>query len=195
MIICGLAGPFVVMAQNYVPETTAVDIESAMTLIGGLITSCKMVKIHPIVFTEIVLANREAADRIIEEFNNKDHSIELTLSTSLIVDDEDSLGAVRTGDPFERFKDDFDSSLNFNLNFGADNGNMNPDDINLDPNSNNMGYLGGNAQGDFDHDGSFYINASGSNDPLEGWDLSWADLDPTPNGGLNFGTDNSESES
>lgn len=68
--IRGLAGPFVVMAQNFAPGTTAADIESAMTPVGGLITSCRMVKVHPIVIAEIVLENREAADRIIAEFNN-----------------------------------------------------------------------------------------------------------------------------
>ncbi|RYP29280.1 hypothetical protein DL767_006808 [Monosporascus sp. MG133] len=69
--IRGLAGPFVVMAQNFAPGTTAADIESAMTPVGGLISSCRLVKTHPIVIAEIVFENKEGADRVIETFHNQ----------------------------------------------------------------------------------------------------------------------------
>lgn len=71
MTIRGLAGPFVVMAQNFAPGTTAADIESAMTPVGGIITSCRLVKQHPIVIAEIVFESREGADNVITTFNNQ----------------------------------------------------------------------------------------------------------------------------
>ncbi|KAI1777946.1 hypothetical protein F4818DRAFT_439264 [Hypoxylon cercidicola] len=69
--IRGLAGPFAVMAQNFAPGTTAADIESAMTPVGGLASSCRLVKTHPIVIAEIVFENKEGADRVIQTFNNQ----------------------------------------------------------------------------------------------------------------------------
>ncbi|KAI1761462.1 hypothetical protein GGR53DRAFT_505596 [Hypoxylon sp. FL1150] len=69
--IRGLAGPFAVMAQNFAPGTTAADIESAMTPVGGLVTSCRLVKSHPIVIAEIVFESKEGADRVIATFNNQ----------------------------------------------------------------------------------------------------------------------------
>ncbi|KAK4242474.1 hypothetical protein C8A03DRAFT_11394 [Achaetomium macrosporum] len=71
MTIRGLAGPFVVMAQNFAPGTTAADIESAMTPVGGIITSCRIVKTHPIVIAEIVFESKEGADNVIATFNNQ----------------------------------------------------------------------------------------------------------------------------
>ena len=69
--IRGLAGPFVVMAQNFAPGTTAADIESAMTPIGGIVTSCRVLKQHPIVIVEIVFESKEGADNVIATFNNQ----------------------------------------------------------------------------------------------------------------------------
>lgn len=69
--IRGLAGPFVVMAQNFAPGTTAADIESAMTPIGGIVTSCRVLKQHPIVIAEIVFESKEGADNVIATFNNQ----------------------------------------------------------------------------------------------------------------------------
>lgn len=71
MSIRGLAGPYVVMAQNFAPGTTAADIESAMTPIGGIVTSCWLVKQHPIVLAEIVFESKEGADNAIATFNNQ----------------------------------------------------------------------------------------------------------------------------
>ncbi|KAL2264033.1 hypothetical protein VTK26DRAFT_3337 [Humicola hyalothermophila] len=71
MTIRGLAGPFVVMAQNFAPGTTAADIESAMTPVGGIITSCRLLKQHPIVIAEIVFESKEGADNVIATFNNQ----------------------------------------------------------------------------------------------------------------------------
>ncbi|KAK3944242.1 hypothetical protein QBC46DRAFT_350657 [Diplogelasinospora grovesii] len=69
--IRGLAGPFVVMAQNFAPGTTAADIESAMTPVGGIVNSCRIVKEHPIVIAEIVFESKEGAENVIQIFNNQ----------------------------------------------------------------------------------------------------------------------------
>ncbi len=69
--IRGLAGPYVVMAQNFAPGTTAADIESAMTPVGGIVSSCRLLKVTPIVIAEIVFESKEGADRVIETFNNQ----------------------------------------------------------------------------------------------------------------------------
>jgi len=71
MTIRGLAGPFVVMAQNFAPGTTAADIESAMTPVGGIVTSCRVLKQHPIVIAEIIFESKEGADNVIATFNNQ----------------------------------------------------------------------------------------------------------------------------
>lgn len=71
MTIRGLAGPFVVMAQNFAPGTTAADIESAMTPVGGLISSCRLLKTSPIVVAEIVFESKEGAENVIATFNNQ----------------------------------------------------------------------------------------------------------------------------
>lgn len=69
--IRGLAGPFMVMAQNFAPGTTAADIESAVTPVGGIVTSCRVVKQHPLVIAEIVFESKEGADNVIATFNNQ----------------------------------------------------------------------------------------------------------------------------
>lgn len=71
MTIRGLAGPFTVMAQNFAPGTSAADIESAMTPVGGEILSCKFVKTKPIIIVEMEFASREGGERVIETFNDK----------------------------------------------------------------------------------------------------------------------------
>lgn len=69
--IRGLAGPFVVIAQNLAPGTTAGDLESAMMPVGGLVSNCRIIKTHPIVIAEIEFQTKEGADRVIERFNNQ----------------------------------------------------------------------------------------------------------------------------
>lgn len=59
------------MAQNFAPGTTAADIESAMTPIGGVVSDCRLIKTHPIVIAEVVFESREGADRAIQTFNNQ----------------------------------------------------------------------------------------------------------------------------
>ncbi|KAK1768453.1 hypothetical protein QBC33DRAFT_377512 [Phialemonium atrogriseum] len=71
MVIRGLAGPYVVMAQNFAPGTTAADIENAMTPVAGLISSCRLLKVNPIVIAEIVIESKEGADNVVSTFNNQ----------------------------------------------------------------------------------------------------------------------------
>lgn len=63
--------PLVVMAQNFAPGTTAADIESAMTPVGGIVSSCRILKTSPLVIAEIVFETRDGAERVIETFNNQ----------------------------------------------------------------------------------------------------------------------------
>ncbi|KAL7786699.1 hypothetical protein V8C37DRAFT_391762 [Trichoderma ceciliae] len=71
MTIRGLAGPFAIMAQNFAPGTTAADVESAMTPIGGEMVSCEVVKTQPFMIVEMVFASREGGERVIDTFNDK----------------------------------------------------------------------------------------------------------------------------
>lgn len=71
LTIRGLAGPYVVVAQNFVPGTTAGDIETAFGPHGGEIISCRLVKTHPILVAEIVFRSKEGADRVIATFDNQ----------------------------------------------------------------------------------------------------------------------------
>ncbi|KAM0449234.1 hypothetical protein ACHAO4_007898 [Trichoderma viride] len=71
MTIRGLAGPFAVMAQNFAPGTTAADIESAMTPVGGEMVGCEIVKTQPFIIVEMAFASREGGEKVIETFNNK----------------------------------------------------------------------------------------------------------------------------
>lgn len=71
MSIRGLAGPFVVMGQNFAPGTTAADIESAVTPVGGEMVSCSIVKTSPFVMAEMVFVSREGGERVIATFNDK----------------------------------------------------------------------------------------------------------------------------
>ncbi|KAK4217325.1 hypothetical protein QBC37DRAFT_370030 [Rhypophila decipiens] len=71
LTIRGLAGPFAVMAQNFAPGTTAADIETAMTPVGGIISRCQIVKTHPFVLAEITFESREGAENVIATFNDQ----------------------------------------------------------------------------------------------------------------------------
>ncbi|CAK7267716.1 hypothetical protein SEPCBS57363_002732 [Sporothrix epigloea] len=63
--------PLVVMAQNFAPGTTAADIESVMTPVGGLVSNCRILKQTPLVIAEILFESREGAERVIKTFNNR----------------------------------------------------------------------------------------------------------------------------
>lgn len=65
------SGPFVVIASNFAPGTTAADIESVMASVGGEITYCKLVASSPTVIAEMGFRERSGADTVIGTFNNK----------------------------------------------------------------------------------------------------------------------------
>jgi hypothetical protein len=69
--IKGLAGPYVVMAKNFALGTTAADIESAMTPVGGVTLSCRLIQERPTVIAEIIFESKEGADNVIDTFNNQ----------------------------------------------------------------------------------------------------------------------------
>lgn len=69
--IRGLAGPCVVIAENFAPGTSAEDIEQAMTPYGGPILKCKLLPSNSTVIAEIVFDTRDGADRVIEQFHNQ----------------------------------------------------------------------------------------------------------------------------
>ncbi|KAM0274431.1 hypothetical protein ACHAQH_007839 [Verticillium albo-atrum] len=69
--IRGLAGPYAVMAQNFAPGTTAADIESAMTPVGGEMVSCNIIKTQPIMIVEMVFSSKEGGEAVISTFNDQ----------------------------------------------------------------------------------------------------------------------------
>ncbi len=73
MSIKGMAatGPYVVVASNFAPGTTAADIEAAMVPVGGEITTCHLISAHPTVIVEIVFVEKEGAENVIATFNNQ----------------------------------------------------------------------------------------------------------------------------
>lgn len=69
--IRGSAGPYVVVASNFAPGTTAADIESAMIPSGGDMQSCRILTSSPTVIAEMVFNEKHNADNVISTFNNK----------------------------------------------------------------------------------------------------------------------------
>ncbi|EME41590.1 hypothetical protein DOTSEDRAFT_73872 [Dothistroma septosporum NZE10] len=70
MSIRGAAGPFVVLAANFAPGTTAADIESVMQEIGGE-CSCKILELRPAVLAQMTFTERAGAEKVISTFNGK----------------------------------------------------------------------------------------------------------------------------
>jgi hypothetical protein len=69
--IRGIAGPAVVIAENFAPGTTAADIESAMAPIGGPVLKCSITTSGSTVIAELVFDSRDGADRVIEQFHDQ----------------------------------------------------------------------------------------------------------------------------
>lgn len=69
--IRGLAGPYIVMAKNFAFGTTVADIESAMTPVGGVALSCRIIAERPNVIAEIIFESKEGADNVVDTFNNQ----------------------------------------------------------------------------------------------------------------------------
>ncbi|KAK5018849.1 hypothetical protein LTR39_000749 [Cryomyces antarcticus] len=71
ILIRGMAGPYIVMASNFAPGTTAADIESVMQPVGGEMTGCKLVSSNPTVIVEMGFVEKSGAENVIAMFNNK----------------------------------------------------------------------------------------------------------------------------
>ena len=69
--IRGAAGPYIVVAQNFAPGTTAADIESVMQPIGGDMASCRLTASVPTVIAEMAFLDKSGAESVIATFNNK----------------------------------------------------------------------------------------------------------------------------
>jgi len=73
--IKGRAGPSIVIAQNFLPGTTAADIEAAMFAgrnneESGFV-SCRLLASVPTVIAELVLSKEQEAKSVIAKYNNK----------------------------------------------------------------------------------------------------------------------------
>jgi hypothetical protein len=71
MSIRGIAGPAVVIAENFAPGTTAADIESAMAPVGGPILNCSVTTSASTVVAELMFETRDGADKVIEHFHDQ----------------------------------------------------------------------------------------------------------------------------
>ncbi|KAK1832365.1 hypothetical protein QBC39DRAFT_405299 [Podospora conica] len=69
LMIRGLAGPIVVVAENFVEGTTAADIDSALSSTGGAVERVILTKTKPFVIAEILFTSKEGADRVVEKFD------------------------------------------------------------------------------------------------------------------------------
>ncbi|KAH8767987.1 hypothetical protein BGZ57DRAFT_472192 [Hyaloscypha finlandica] len=69
--IRGLAGPYIVIAKNLAVGTTAADIESAMTPVGGVVLGCRLIAEQPKVIAELIFDSKEGADNVVDTFNNQ----------------------------------------------------------------------------------------------------------------------------
>ncbi|KAM5429634.1 hypothetical protein McanMca71_007064 [Microsporum canis] len=65
------SGPCVVIGSNFAPGTTAEDIESAFSPVGGDVLQCRITKSYPSVTAEMVFAERQGADNVVAAFNSQ----------------------------------------------------------------------------------------------------------------------------
>lgn len=67
--------PSIVIASNFAPGTTAMDIEAVMMPIArqrdGNVISCRLISSSPTVMVELSVDKKEAAQNIIDTFNNQ----------------------------------------------------------------------------------------------------------------------------
>lgn len=64
-------GPFIVIASNFAPGTTAADIEAVMSPHAGETLGCRLISAAPTVMVELQVATKEGADNVIATFNNQ----------------------------------------------------------------------------------------------------------------------------
>ncbi|RFU35850.1 hypothetical protein B7463_g499, partial [Scytalidium lignicola] len=85
MSIRGLAGPYIVMAKNFAHGTTAADIESAVTPVGGITLNCRIIAQRPQVIAEIIFESKEGADAADGHLLHVYHKVGNTVSTSKLL--------------------------------------------------------------------------------------------------------------
>jgi len=78
-----MAGPYIVIAKNFAPGTTAADIESATTPVGGVALSCRIISERPNVMVELIFETKEGADNVVDTFNNQNVSLPWCFRKSL----------------------------------------------------------------------------------------------------------------
>lgn len=79
-----------IRAQNFAPGTTAADIESAVTPVGGIVQRCRLLKTSPIVVAEIVLESKEGADNVIATFDKQTVSLMLLPAWNSVKEEQDT---------------------------------------------------------------------------------------------------------
>jgi hypothetical protein len=86
MNIRGLAGPCVVIGNNFAPGTTAADIQSAMEPVGGEMQSCRIMATSPTVIAEMSFTDKQGAEKVVATFNNQKVCLELERLHSYMAD-------------------------------------------------------------------------------------------------------------
>ncbi|KAJ5346501.1 hypothetical protein N7541_008983 [Penicillium brevicompactum] len=69
--IKGASGPFVVIARNFAPGTTAADIQAALEPSTGQMLSCRIIASSPSVVAELAYSDKPAAELVIANFHNQ----------------------------------------------------------------------------------------------------------------------------
>ncbi|KAH7380620.1 hypothetical protein BKA66DRAFT_442170 [Pyrenochaeta sp. MPI-SDFR-AT-0127] len=64
-------GPYTVIASNFAPGTTAMDIEAVMSPHGGESLGCRLLSASPTVMVELQFADKVGAENVIATFNNQ----------------------------------------------------------------------------------------------------------------------------
>ena len=80
------------MAENFAPGTSAADIESAMTPIGGSMLKCGIVTSGSTITAELVFESREGADKVINTFHNQIVSVTTPFSMYFVTDRNQLIG-------------------------------------------------------------------------------------------------------
>ncbi|KAJ5711470.1 hypothetical protein N7488_005626 [Penicillium malachiteum] len=83
--IKGASGPFVVIASNFAPGTTAADIQSALEPLSGPMLSCRVISHNPEVVAELAFDEKWNAENAIANFHNQradGRMLSMTLKTA-----------------------------------------------------------------------------------------------------------------
>lgn len=76
-------GPYIVIASNFAPGTTAADIEAVMAPHAGETLGCRLLTAAPTVMVELSVVTKEGADNVIATFNNQ--KVSYLFSTVILI--------------------------------------------------------------------------------------------------------------